>query len=86
MNPFSDIKSPLLLWMKAGLFGLLCIMSAVMIVVSDDRWHKTGVLVICVWSACRLYYFFFYVLDHYVGGDKNASLFVMILKLTRKFF
>ena len=77
---FNAIKSPVLLWLKAGLFGLLFIVSAAMLIVTDNRWYEVVLLAICVWSACRLYYFFFYVLEHYIGGDKNASLFAMVLK------
>lgn len=84
MNLFADIKSPFLLRLKAGMFGLLAVMSAVLLVITDNRAYKIALLAICVWSSCRLYYFFFYVLDHYVGGDKNASLFAMILRLFRK--
>ena len=84
MNLFADIKSPLLLRLKAGLFGLLAGVSAVIIVMTDNRAYKIALLAVCVWSACRLYYFFFYVLDHYVGGNKNASIFAMIRKLPRK--
>ena len=84
MNILDDIKSPLLLWLKAGLFGLLAIVAAVTLIVADNRWSKVVLLAICIWAACRLYYFFFYVLDHYVGGDKNASLFAMLVKGFRK--
>ena len=84
MNLFSDIKSPLLLGLKAGLFGLLVVTSTIMLVLTNNRGYEIALLVICVWSACRLYYFSFYVLDHYAGGDKNASLFAMVLKVSRK--
>ena len=87
MNLFDDIESPLLLWLKGWLFGLMAVMAAVMLlafVTPDHRWYAVGLLAICVWAACRFYYFFFYVLDHYVGGDKNASLFAMLAKLLRR--
>jgi len=82
MNIFDDIKSPLLLWLKGWLFGLMAVLAAVMLmafVAPDNRWYAVGLLAICVWAACRFYYFFFYVLDHYVGGDKNASIFAMLV-------
>ena len=63
------------------MFVLLAIMAAVMLVATDDRRYEVVLLAICIWASCRCYYFFFYVLDHYVGGDKNASLFAMIVKL-----
>ena len=84
MNIFDDIKSPLLLWLKGGLFWLLAVVAAVMLMATDNRWYEVGLLAICVWAACRFYYFFFYVLDHYVGGDKNASIFAMLVKLLSK--
>jgi cupin 2 domain-containing protein len=61
----------------------LAVTAAVMLVVTDNRRYEIGLLVICVWAVCRLYYFFFYVLDHYAGGDKYASVFAMVVKLCR---
>ena len=84
MNLFDDIKSPCLLYLKGGLFGLLAIMAGALTVFADNRWHEIVFLAVCVWASCRFYYFFFYVLDHYVGGDKNASMFSMLLKLCGK--
>ena len=84
MNIFDDIKSPVLLWLKAGLFGLLTVVAGVMLIAADNRRYEVGLLAICVWAACRFYYFFFYVLDHDVGGDKNASIFAMFAKLFSK--
>ena len=81
MHLFDDIKSPVLLYLKGGLFGLLAIMAGTLVVFTDNHWYEVVFLVICVWASCRFYYFLFYVLDHYVGGDKNASVFAMILKL-----
>lgn len=85
MNLFDDIKSPALLYMKGVLFGLLTIMAAALTVMAENRWHEILFLAVCVWASCRFYYFLFYVLDHYiecsVGGDKNASVFSMLLKL-----
>ena len=80
MHLFDDIKSTLLLYLKGGLFGLSAIMAGALTVFVENRWHEIVFLVLCVWASCRFYYFFFYVLDHYVGGDKNASVFSMLLK------
>ena len=87
MKLFDDIQSPLLLWLKAGLFGLLAVVAAVMLMALVEpaiRWYVAGLLAVCVWAACRFYYFFFYVIDHYIGDDKNASLFAMLVKLLRR--
>lgn len=81
MNLFDDIKSALLLYLKGGLFALLAIMAGMLTVFADKRWYEIVFLVVCVWASCRFYYFLFYVLDHYIDGDKNASMFSMFLKL-----
>ncbi len=80
MQLFEDIKSPFLLYLKGGLFLLLAIMSGTLTVFGDNRWHAIAFLAVCVWASCRFYYFLFYVLDHYVGGDKNAGVFAMLLQ------
>ena len=84
MNLFDDIKSPTLLYLKGGLFGLISLFSAVLIVLTESYWYEIGLLFICIWASCRFYYFFFYVLDHYVGGEKNASIFAMLVTFLRK--
>ena len=84
MNLFDDIKSPMLLYLKGGLFGLISLFSAVLIVLAESSWYEIGLLLICIWASCRFYYFFFYVLDHYVDGEKNASIFAMLMKIWRK--
>ncbi|MDR2439039.1 MAG: cupin domain-containing protein [Planctomycetaceae bacterium] len=82
---FDDIKSPYLLYFKGGLFGLTVMMSGIFLLLFPDYfWLRLGVLVICIWSSCRFYYFFFYVLEHYAGGNKNAGIFSMIFKLCRQ--
>lgn len=84
MHLFDDIKSPFLLYLKGGLFALLAVIAGTLTVFVDNRWHEIVFLVVCVWASCRFYYFLFYVLDHYVGGNKNASVFSMLLKLLGK--
>ena len=84
MHLFNDIQSPVLLYLKGGLFGLLAVMAGALAVFADNLWHEVAFLVGCVWSSCRFYYFLFYVLDHYVGGGKNAGIFAMVLKLCGK--
>ncbi len=84
MHLFDDIKSPLLLNLKGGLFLLLAIMAGTLTVCDDNRWREIVFLAVCVWASCRFYYFLFYVLDHYIGGSKNASVFAMILNLCGK--
>ncbi len=80
MNLFDDIKSPVLLHLKGGLFLLLAVMAGGLTLFVDNRWQEILFLLLCVWASCRFYYFLFYVLEHYVGGEKNASVFAMFLR------
>ena len=42
-------------------------------------------IVICVWSFCRAYYFAFYVIEHYVDpGYRFAGLWSFLQYLRRK--
>jgi cupin 2 domain-containing protein len=82
---FEDIKSPYLLYFKGCLFGLTAVVSGLLLLLFPYHfWYRLGLLVICVWSSCRFYYFFFYVLDHYVGGNKNSGIVSMVSKLFRQ--
>ncbi len=80
MRLFDDIKSPALLYLKGGLFLLLALMAAVHAVLAESICLEIVFLGLCVWASCRFYYFLFYVLDHYLGGNKNASIFAMLLR------
>jgi cupin 2 domain-containing protein len=80
MKLFDDIQSPRLLCFKGGLFGLLAVMSGTLTVLTGHFLYEIGMLAVCIWSSCRFYYFFFYVLDHYIGSNKNAGVFSMLLK------
>ncbi|MDR1491213.1 MAG: cupin domain-containing protein [Planctomycetaceae bacterium] len=84
MKLFDDVKSPTLLYIKGGLFGILAATTALALFAAEYIGQKTFLLAICLWSSCRFYYFFFYVLEHYVGGNKNSSIFAMTVKLFRK--
>ena len=84
MKLFTDIQSPGLLYFKGALFGIITIMTAALLLLTDHLGYKTMLLLVCIWSSCRFYYFFFYVLDHYVGGEKNAGIYAMLLKMLRK--
>ncbi|MDO4550389.1 MAG: cupin domain-containing protein [Planctomycetia bacterium] len=77
----SDIKSPFLLYFKAGLFVVLALCAGTLCVISVSILEKLGFLFLCVWASCRLYYFFFYVLKHHLGGSKNPNIFSSFLKI-----
>ena len=62
----ADIKSPRLLYAKAGLLLFLGLFASVLLIIEAPSWSVAALLIIAVWAFCRAYYFAFYVIQHYV--------------------
>ncbi len=78
----SDLTSRKWIVAKGVMFALIVVMSAVGIMVYDDRWQRFVLLVICLWAACRFYYFLFYVLERYVGvAGRYAGIWDLLQRL-----
>jgi hypothetical protein len=73
MNIWGDIKSRKLLIAKGLLFALVTQLAAAGLLLQNLHWETVILLLIFAWSACRFYYFLFYVLEHYAGRDRNYS-------------
>jgi len=66
------------------MFAVIVLMTGVGIVFYEDLWHELGLLLICLWAACRFYYFLFYVLERYVGVEgRYAGIMDLIGRLWR---
>lgn len=61
-----DLRSAWAMWLKAGLFLLIGLMSAALLVI--EAWSGRNVLLLglCIWGFCRAYYFAFYVIERWV--------------------
>ena len=71
----ADITNPKLLYTKGLLFLVLGLFASALLIVDNPTWQTALLLVIALWSFCRLYYFMFYVIEHYVDpGYKFAGL------------
>lgn len=68
-----DLKDPRLMYLKAGLFLLAGCVAAATIFVQNPTLITGFLLVITIWSFCRLYYFMFYVVQHYVDDSFRFS-------------
>lgn len=78
----TDLTSRKWIIAKGIMFALIVLMSAVGIIFYDDRWQRLGLLLICLWSACRFYYFLFYVLERYVGVEgRYAGIWDLLQRL-----
>ncbi len=68
-----DLESLRAIYAKGALFLVLGAGAGVLLVLESPTF-KTGLLLaIAVWSFCRLYYFMFYVIEHYVDGSYRFS-------------
>jgi len=68
-----DISSKKLLYIKASLFGLTGSLAGGIIFAMKPTLWTAILLVITTWSFCRLYYFFFYVIDKYIDPSSRHS-------------
>ena len=70
-----DITSPKWLYVKGGLFLVCGVFASVLLLVESPTLRTAFLLGVAVWSFCRLYYFAFYVIEHYIDpGYKFAGL------------
>lgn len=68
-----DLKSPRVICIKAVLFLVSGLMAAILLVIQNYHWETVFLLSVTVWSFCRLYYFLFYVVEHYVDPQFKYS-------------
>jgi hypothetical protein len=70
-----DLTDPRAIKLKGALFLILGLLSAGLLLAEAPTWRTALLLGICIWSFCRLYYFAFYVIQHYVDpGYRFAGL------------
>jgi uncharacterized RDD family membrane protein YckC len=75
MRVMDDITDPRLMYLKAVLFLVAGCLGAVGILIETPALRTALLLGITVWSFCRLYYFLFYVIEHYIDpGYRFAGL------------
>lgn len=85
MNLFGDLKSPALIYVKAGLFLLAGTVAAAALLAESPTLRTAFLLAVAVGSFCRLYYFAFYVVEKYVDpGYRFAGLGSFLVYLMRR--
>jgi len=62
----SDLKNPTWMYVKAVLFLLAGTISIGTLLLDAPSLRNAFLLLIAIWSFCRLYYFFFYVIEKYI--------------------
>jgi hypothetical protein len=80
-----DITSPRRLYVKGVLFLVCGLFASALLLVESPRFRTAILLAVAVWSFCRLYYFAFYVIEHYIDpGYKFAGLTALARYLLRR--
>ena len=80
-----DLKSARAIYWKGFLFLVTGLLSACGILVQSPTLLTLFLLLIVIWSFCRLYYFLFYVIEHYVDPSfRFASITSFLIYLYGK--
>ena len=68
-----DLTSVTWIKVKGGLFLLLGIAAAALLILENPGWKNAGLLALVIWCFCRFYYFTFYVIEKYVDSRYKFS-------------
>lgn len=76
----SDLKDPRLMYLKGVLFLGIGLLSSALILVLAGSWQVAFLLILAIWSFCRLYYFMFYVIEHYIDSSYKFAGIISFLR------
>ncbi|MHC4882496.1 MAG: hypothetical protein ACYTFX_12005, partial [Planctomycetota bacterium] len=81
----ADLKNKKLIYLKGFLFLFGGIMASLIILLEHPSWKVAAMLALAIWCFCRVYYFAFYVIEHYVDGNyKFAGLWSFVRYILTK--
>ena len=72
--------TPTWIKIKALMFLIIGVAAAVLIFLGTPDWKTALLLILAIWSFCRLYYFAFYVIEKYVDPNYKFSGLMSFLK------
>ena len=82
MKLTGDLKSAKLMYLKAALFLVIGLLSVTALLLDNPTLRTAFLLLLTIWSFCRLYYFFFYVIEKYIDpAYKFAGLHSLLIYL-----
>jgi len=80
-----DLQSARLMWLKAGLFVVIGLVSAALVILENPTARTALFLALAIWAFCRAYYFAFYVIEHYLDpGFKYAGLCDVVRRIGKR--
>lgn len=68
-----DLTNPVWIKLKGFLFLLIGMAAAILIFLDRPNWRTAVLLVVVIWSFCRLYYFAFYVIEKHIDPNFKFS-------------
>ncbi len=69
----TDLTNPRVIKLKGALFLFAGILSAGLLLWETLSLRNLFLLLVCIWSFCRAYYFAFYVIEHYMDPSYRFS-------------
>jgi len=85
MKLTGDLKSARLIYLNGFLFLVTGLLSLAALLLDSPTFRTAFLLLVAVWSFCRLYYFLFYVIEKYVDPSfKFAGLYSLLVYLLRR--
>ena len=80
-----DLQNKSAIYVKAVLFLIIGTISAILLLAKNFSLENFVLLNLVIWSFCRVYYFAFYVIEHYVDSSfRFAGLFSFARYLLRR--
>jgi len=73
MKMLGDLANPKAMYLKAALLLTAGISSFLLIIGRNPTVETAFLLIVTIWSFCRLYYFAFYVVEKYVDSGYRFS-------------
>ena len=68
-----DLTRPSLMLLKAGLLLVIGVVASALLFSAAPALTTAVLLALCVWSFARVYYFAFYVIQHYIDPSFRFS-------------
>ena len=68
-----DLSNPKAIYLKAVLFLFLGTAACFLLWLDSPSWKTLLLLILGIWAFCRVYYFAFYVIEHYVDPNFRFS-------------
>src|SRR5437588_13068002 len=81
----ADLKDPKLIYLKGFSFLVIGLLASALLILEHPTIKVAFLLAVAIWAFARLYYFMFYVIEHYVDPKyKFAGIGAFVRYLFRR--